>query len=77
MYGWKTKGKNGGGHRAEAGNKIDKEAPADPISFQYSKHNGEEQIISNEEITVEMTASDDTSGIQGIYYQINEEEYHF
>ena len=57
--------------------KIDKEAPADPISFQYSKHNGEEQIISNEEITVEMTASDDTSGIQGIYYQINEEEYQF
>ena len=34
--------------------KIDKEAPADPISFQYSKHDGEEQIISNEEITVEM-----------------------
>ena len=57
--------------------KIDKEAPEDPISFQYSKHNGEEQIISNEEITVEMTASDDTSGIQGIYYQINEEEYQF
>ena len=22
--------------------------PADPISFQYSKHDGEEQIISNE-----------------------------
>lgn len=57
--------------------KIDKEAPKEPIAFQYSGEESSNQIVSNEEITVHMKASDDISGIQGIYYQKNEEEIQF
>lgn len=57
--------------------KIDKKAPEKPILFKYSKNNSGEQISSNEEITVEMTASDDISGIQGIYYQLDGETYEY
>lgn len=57
--------------------KIDKEAPKEPVIFQYSGEERGSQIVSNEEITVNMKASDDISGIQGIYYQKNEEKVQF
>lgn len=57
--------------------KIDKEPPVEPVLFQYSVEEKENQIVSNEEITIKLTATDDISGIQGIYYQKNDGDFEF
>lgn len=57
--------------------KVDKEFSKEGVIFQYSGEERENQIVSNEEIIVNLKASDAISGIQGIYYQKNEEEMQF
>lgn len=57
--------------------KVDKDAPKEAIVFQYSGEEREGQIVSNERIEVNVKAFDELSGIQGIYYQLNDEEIQF
>lgn len=55
--------------------KVDYQAPKE-IEFIYEKDN-EESICFSEETVVELKAADQTSGIDGIYYQVGDGEIQF
>lgn len=57
--------------------KIDKTAPNEPLEFIYQKDSESEILCFSDKTNIKIKASDSISGIQGIYYQLNEEEEKF